>query len=156
MFFMILIGIFAGFFVRILFPGLNTIAYVGIKLLILPLVMGLGYEIIRLAGKHDNVVTRALSAPGLWVQRITTKEPTDEMLEVAIISLKCALRDEFSEFMDFYNSRPWDIAAEQLEKMPEESEASTEEAAISESSVENGNRETLDAVEQPSEKSAEE
>lgn len=156
MFFMILIGIFAGFFVRILFPGLNTIAYVGIKLLILPLVMGLGYEIIRLAGKHDNVVTRALSAPGLWVQRITTKEPTDEMLEVAIISLKCALRDEFSEFMDFYNSRPWDIAAEESEKMPEESEASIEDVAISESSVENGNRETLDAVEQPSETSAEE
>ena len=60
------------------------------------------------AGKHDNVITRAMSAPGLWVQRLTTKEPTEDMLEVAITSIKCALRDDFPEFMEFYNARPWE------------------------------------------------
>ena len=49
------------------------------------------------AGKHDNALVRFLTAPGLWMQRITTKEPDDSMLEVAIISLKKAMPDEFPE-----------------------------------------------------------
>jgi len=108
MFFMILLGIFAGLFVKILLPDLHWLPYSGIRLLILPIVMGLGYEFIMFAGKHDNVITRAMSAPGLWVQRLTTKEPTEDMLEVAITSIKCALRDDFPEFMEFYNARPWE------------------------------------------------
>ena len=112
MFFMILLGIIAGLFIRIIFPGINPWAYNGIRLLILPLLMGIGYEIIRIAGKHDNVVTRAISAPGLWVQRITTKEPTEDMLEVAIISLKCALRDDFPEFREYFESRAWEPKSE--------------------------------------------
>ncbi len=108
MFLMILLGIFAGMFVRNIFPGLHPLLYTGIRLLILPLVMGIGYEILMLAGKHDNILTRIISTPGLWVQRITTKEPTDDMLEVAIISIKCALRDDFPEFMEFYNARGWE------------------------------------------------
>ena len=108
MFFMILIGIFAGMIIKALIPGLHWALYTAIRLLILPLVMGIGYEVIRLAGKHDNFITRALSAPGLWVQRITTKEPTLDMLEVAIISIKCALRDEFPEFAEFYRQRSWE------------------------------------------------
>lgn len=108
MFFMILLGICAGLFVKMLIPGLNTWAYTGIRLLILPIVMGLGYEFIMFAGKHDNILTRILSAPGLWVQRITTKEPTLDMLEIAIISIKCALRDDYPEFKEFYEKRAWD------------------------------------------------
>jgi uncharacterized protein YqhQ len=95
-----------------LIPGLNTWAYTGIRLLILPLVMGLGFEFIMFAGKHDNLFTRIMSAPGLWVQRITTKEPTLDMLEIAIISIKCALRDDFPEFAEFYNSRGWEKSEE--------------------------------------------
>ena len=113
MFFMILIGIFAGMIIKALIPGLHWALYTAIRLLILPLVMGIGYEVIRLAGKHDNFITRALSAPGLWVQRITTKEPTLDMLEVAIISIKCALRDEFPEFAEFYRERSWESAPAQ-------------------------------------------
>ncbi|MBO5945598.1 MAG: DUF1385 domain-containing protein, partial [Clostridia bacterium] len=94
MFVMILLGIFVGMIVNNVFVELPRIAIVGIRILILPLVVGIGYEFIMFAGKHDNPVTRALSAPGLWVQRLTTKEPTDDMLEVAIISIKCALRDD--------------------------------------------------------------
>ena len=79
-----------------------------IRLLILPLLVGVGFEFIMLAGKHPNFITRAISAPGLWVQRITTKEPTLDMLEVAIISLKCALRDEYPEFKEFFDEKPWE------------------------------------------------
>jgi len=117
MFFMILLGIIAGLFVRLLFEEvigitLPGIAYVGIRLLILPLVVGIGYEFIMYAGKHDNLFTRALSAPGLWVQRITTREPTLDMLEVAIVSTKCALREEFPEFMEYFKARPWEAKPE--------------------------------------------
>ena len=114
----------------------NTFAYTGIRLLILPLLMGLGYEFIRFAGKHDNVITRMLSAPGLWVQRITTKEPTEDMLEVAIISIKCALRDEFPEFMEFYNARSWEkkecceAAEESSDEMAEPEEEKVQDEAI--------------------------
>ena len=108
MFFMILLGIVAGLCVNAIFPGLNKWQYTGIRLLILPFIVGLGYEFIMYAGKHNNVFVRMLSAPGLWVQRLTTKEPTLDMLEVAIVSTKCALRDDFPEFMEFYNNREWE------------------------------------------------
>ena len=132
MFFMILLGILAGLFIKILIPGLGMWAYTLIRLGILPLLMGLGYELILIAGKHDNALTRALSAPGLWVQRITTKEPTEDMLEVAIISLKCALRDDFPEFAEFFAERPWEKKpeAEDTAKadVEAESDAPAEEA----------------------------
>ncbi len=98
MFVMILLGIFAGLFVRLALPDLPNYLYVVIRLLILPLVVGLGYEFIMLAGKHDVLLTRILSAPGLWMQRLTTKEPNESQLEVAIIATKCALREEFPDF----------------------------------------------------------
>ena len=123
MFFMILLGIVAGLIINYLIPGLNKWAYTGIRLLVLPLVMGIGYEFIMFAGKHDNIFTRALSAPGLWVQRLTTKEPTLDMLEVAICSTKCALRDDFSEFKDFFDAKGW-------EKKAEENTAATDDAAV--------------------------
>ncbi|MCD7774239.1 MAG: DUF1385 domain-containing protein [Clostridiales bacterium] len=62
-----------------------------IKILILPLVMGFGYEFLRYAGRHDNAVTRFFSAPGLWMQRLTTKEPDDDMIEVGIAALKAVI-----------------------------------------------------------------
>ena len=128
MFFMILLGIFAGLIIKTILPGLHTVAYTFIRLLILPLLMGLGYEFIRYAGKHPSALTRALSAPGLWMQKITTKEPTDDMLEVAIISLKCSLRDDYPEFMEFYNERPWEPKVEEVteENDTEDSDRDTE------------------------------
>ena len=113
MFFMILLGVIAGLFIKILLPGLDLWVYTLIRLLILPILVGLGYEFIMLAGKHPNVLTRGLSAPGLWVQRITTKEPTLDMLEVAIVSIKCALRDDFPEFAEFYAARAWEKKCEE-------------------------------------------
>ncbi len=63
----------------------------GMKLLMLPAIMGISYEILRLAGRHDNIFTRIISAPGMWLQRLTTKEPDDEMIEVAIAAVEPVL-----------------------------------------------------------------
>ena len=61
------------------------------KIIFLPIVVGISYELIRIAGKYDNVLTKIISAPGLAIQRLTTKEPADEMIEVAIASMKPVL-----------------------------------------------------------------
>jgi uncharacterized protein YqhQ len=53
--------------------------------------MGLGFELIRLCGFYDNFFTRIVAAPGLWMQRITTKEPDDSMIEVAITAMKAVI-----------------------------------------------------------------
>ena len=146
MFLMIAIGIFVGMFVRFILPEKDAFLYdwlysltvSGIKILLLPITMGIGYEVLMLAGKHDNVFTRIISAPGMWVQRLTTKEPTDDMLEVAIISIKCALRDEYPEYMEFYLNKGWRTEEEKAKDAAEEvtdtdeSEESTDEAELAE------------------------
>ncbi len=86
-----------GILISIPFANLKDGIYMVLKLLTLPLVVGLGYEFIRYAGRHDNLFVRIISAPGLWVQRITTLEPTDDMIEVAIKSLKASLPDIYPE-----------------------------------------------------------
>ena len=93
MFVMIFIGIVLGFFIPFETVWLRTLC----KILLLPVTMGIGYEFLMYAGKHDNFLIRALSAPGLWMQRITTKEPDDSQIEVAIASLKHALPDDFPD-----------------------------------------------------------
>lgn len=62
-----------------------------IRLLLLPLVAGLSYEVIRLAGARDNFLTRIISRPGLWLQLLTTKAPADDQVEVAIHALQAVL-----------------------------------------------------------------
>ncbi|MBQ8182585.1 MAG: DUF1385 domain-containing protein [Clostridia bacterium] len=71
----------------------NRILWMAIKILIIPLTVGIGYEFIRYAGKHDNFLVKILAAPGLWMQRLTTSEPTDDIIEVGIASLKSVLTD---------------------------------------------------------------
>ena len=120
MFLMIGIGILVGMLVRNILPANTPSILISlVKLALLPITMGVGYEILMIAGKHDNVITRIISAPGLWVQRITTKEPTLDMLEVAIVSTKCALRDEFPEFMEFYQNKGWEPKKEDTEEVAE-------------------------------------
>ncbi len=93
MFVMILISILISSVVSIAFPMLRDIRplWMAIKILLLPLVMGLGFEFIKFAGCHDNLFVKIVSAPGLWMQRITTNEPTDDIIEVGIAALKAAL-----------------------------------------------------------------
>ncbi|MBE6802572.1 MAG: DUF1385 domain-containing protein [Ruminococcaceae bacterium] len=83
------------------FPALsadeNRILWMAIKILIVPLTVGIGYEFIRYAGKHDNIFVKILAAPGLWMQRLTTNEPTDDIIEVGIESLKAVLDDVESD-----------------------------------------------------------
>ena len=78
-----------------LFPSIAQIRvlWMLLKLAFIPLIMGIGYEFIKYAGKHDNLLVKILSAPGLWMQRLTTKEPTDDIIEVGIESLKAVITD---------------------------------------------------------------
>ncbi|MCQ2354601.1 MAG: DUF1385 domain-containing protein [Clostridia bacterium] len=76
---------------------LNIFARTGIGILLLPIIMGIGYELIKFAGRHDNVVTRVISAPGMWLQHITTREPDDDMIECAIAALKEVIPDDGSD-----------------------------------------------------------
>ena len=71
-----------------------------LKIALLPLTVGVGYEFIRYAGRHDNAIIRALSKPGLWMQNLTTREPSDDIIEVGITALKCALPDDFGGFYE--------------------------------------------------------
>ena len=86
---MLVVGIFISFFIDPLFIALTgSVPHVAIrallKLLLLPIMMGVGYELIKLAGRYQNAFTRFISAPGLWMQRITVREPDDSMIECAI------------------------------------------------------------------------
>lgn len=74
-------------------PWKSAFLHSVLKFLLLPAVMGLAYECIRLAGKYDNAFTRIISAPGVWMQRITTKEPETEMLECAVWAMRGVLED---------------------------------------------------------------
>ena len=72
----------------------NTFARMGCHLLLLPLVVGISYEINRWCGKHDNTLSAILSAPGKWLQRITTNEPDDSMIECAIRAMELVIPEE--------------------------------------------------------------
>lgn len=69
----------------------SIIIRVLLKLLLLPVVIGVSYEVIQYAGGHDNAICKVLSAPGLFVQRFTSFEPDDSMIEIAVISLKAVI-----------------------------------------------------------------
>ena len=64
------------------------------KLLLLPIVVSISYEINRWVGRHDNAFTGILTAPGMWFQKFTTNEPDDSMIEVGIASLQAVLPEE--------------------------------------------------------------
>lgn len=70
---------------------------VSCKIILLPVIVGISYEVIRLAGRHDNIITRIISAPGLALQRITTKEPDDSMIEVAIAAMERVIPENKDE-----------------------------------------------------------
>ena len=84
------------------FPGLESmrgsfgyrLLMIAFKLLLLPLVVGITYEINRWAGRHDNAFTRALTAPGMWLQHFTTNEPDDGMIEVGIAAVEAVLPEK--------------------------------------------------------------
>lgn len=119
-FVMMLLGILV-FTLVFMIPGANSVWYIRLplRILLLPLIVGIGYEYIMFAGKHDNAFTRLFSAPGLWMQRLTTHEPDEDQLKVAIIALKCAMPDTFDR-------AEVDAELEALKPKKEESEESEE------------------------------
>lgn len=78
-------------------PWSSTSLRVVLKLLLLPLVMGISYELIKIAGRYNNIFTRVISAPGLWIQRLTTSEPDDSMIEIAIAAVLPVLPEKPEE-----------------------------------------------------------
>lgn len=77
-------------------PWDNIALRIIIKLVLIPVYVGITYEFIRLAGRYSNPFTRILSAPGLWLQRITTREPDESEIEVAIAALKPCIPEDKS------------------------------------------------------------
>lgn len=84
MLFVVLVSVVVFFFIRVDNMALKLI----IRLLLIPVIAGISYEIIRLAGRSNNFFVRLISAPGMWLQRLTTKEPDEDMVQVAIASVE--------------------------------------------------------------------
>ena len=93
----IFIVLIVGIFVMCFVPFTVTWQRIVASLILLPLVVGVSYECIRLAGNHDNFFTKILSAPGLAMQRITTREPDDSMIEIAIAALTPCIPQDKTE-----------------------------------------------------------
>ena len=96
---MLLVSIFISFFIDPLFIlTTGSVPHVAIrsaiKLLLLPINMGIGYELIKVAGKYNNLFTRIISAPGVWLQHITVLEPDDSMIECAIAAFVKVIPEE--------------------------------------------------------------
>ena len=86
---MVLVGILLG----LLIPFTGWLRVV-CKIALIPFTVGIGYELIKLAGRYDNFFTRMISAPGVWLQHITTKEPDDQMIECAIAAMEKVIPED--------------------------------------------------------------
>ena len=111
--FVVLISIVLFMFIRVEQPLLRL----GLRILLIPVVAGISYEVLRLAGRTDNAFINLISRPGLWLQRLTTREPDRSMVEVAIASVeavfdwKAYLKEEFG--YEFDEDEEMDAPAEQ-------------------------------------------
>ena len=82
--FVMLVSVVLFFFIRVENPAYRVL----IRIALIPVIAGISYEIIRLAGRSNNILVRIISAPGMWMQRLTTKEPDKGMVEVAIAAVE--------------------------------------------------------------------
>lgn len=126
MFFVIFVSVIVFFFIRADNPFLRVLY----RILLIPVIAGISYEIIRWAGRSNNILVRILSAPGMWLQRLTTKEPDESMLEVAIASVEAIFdwKNYLKETFGYEVDDSWmeDGAAQDDEEdgeTPEEEEA---------------------------------
>ena len=99
---MVLVSIFVSFFIDPISIGISghtlpSVLRFVVKILMLPLIVGIGYELIKFAGRHDNWLTRLISLPGVWLQHMTVFEPTDDMIECAIAAVKEVIPDDESD-----------------------------------------------------------
>mgnify|MGYP002508250480 FL=1 len=113
--------------IRVDQPALRVL----LRIALIPVIAGISYEIIRLAGRCDNILVNLLSAPGMFLQRLTTKEPDEEMIQVAIASVeavfdwKAYLKDTFGYEID--DSWLVDMDEEEEEAEEEEQRESADE-----------------------------
>lgn len=115
--FVMFVSVVLFFFIRVQ----NPVYRVLVRILLIPVIAGISYEIIRLAGNSNNILVRILSAPGMWLQRLTTKEPDETMAEVAIASVEAIfdwkqyLKDTFGYEVDdsWLIDEPADAAPEE-------------------------------------------
>lgn len=117
---MIIVSIIVSLIAENLIPGLRAVrwAWVIAKIFIItPVICGLGFEVLKICGKYDNIFTKIVSAPGLWLQRLTTKEPDDSMLEIAIAAMNEVLDDD----------DPLKVKKEEIKEAEETAEETAEE-----------------------------
>ena len=104
--FVVIISIVCFMFIRVD----NRLYQLLLRLVLIPVIAGLSYEFIRFAGRGDNIFVKIVSAPGMWLQRLTTKEPTDDMIEVGIASVEAVfdwrkyLKDEYNVVVPVVNN----------------------------------------------------
>ena len=109
--FVMLVSVILFFFIRVESPVWRLL----LRLLLIPVIAGISYELIRLAGRSNNILVRIISAPGLWLQRLTTKEPDEQMVEVAIKAVEAVF--DWKQFLreDFNYKFPEDLTQEDIE-----------------------------------------
>lgn len=114
--FVMLISVILFFFIRVDNMALKVL----LRILLIPVIAGIAYEVIRLAGKSDNILVRIISAPGMWLQGLTTKEPDADMVEVAIKAVEAVFdwRAYQAEVFGYTEKE----MAEEVNIMPEEEE----------------------------------
>lgn len=119
--FVMLVSIVLFFFINVT----NPVYRIVLRIALIPVVAGISYELIRLAGKYDNIFVRILSVPGLLLQRLTTREPDEEMIEVAIRSVEAVF--DWKEFLK--QEFDYDVDAEAAKEAAAKAEDAAEEAA---------------------------
>lgn len=119
-FFVLFVSIILFFFIRVS----NPVGKVALRILLMPVIAGISYEIIRLAGRTDNLFVRIISAPGMWIQRMTTKEPDRSMAEVAIAAVEAVfdwkkyLQEQFGYDIDDIRLQEDNASEEAAQKQP--------------------------------------
>lgn len=109
--FVMLVSVILFFFIRVESPAWRLL----LRLLLIPVIAGISYELIRLAGRSNHILVKIISAPGLWLQRLTTKEPDEQMVEVAIKAVEAVF--DWKQFLreDFNYKFPEDLTQEDIE-----------------------------------------
>ena len=121
LFFVVFVSIIVFFFIQVEQPVLKL----ALRIVLVPVIAGISYEIIRLAGRSNNLIVQLLSAPGLWLQKLTTKEPDEEMVQVAIAAVEAVFdwKAYLSETFGYEVDEDW-IEEESAEDEEEEAEFS--------------------------------
>ena len=115
-----------------------------VRILLIPVIAGVSYEFIRLAGKSDNILIAILSKPGLWLQRLTTREPDDAMIEVAIASVEAVF--DWREFLEGSGKKAKVAEQNKFKNKKECDNKDNEQSTNNEQKVDNEEEDILDAL----------